>query len=156
MAEFETYSDRKIAFLGTQLVSGWNIKVYTITLNSSFQATDTLNMVLEKLSSEFIQQTQNTGLPTHQHAFVVVHEAREGVWILFSWWTGGEMLETIVRFSPYQNPPTLQPSPFSNSLVCTWELEVFIHERQAWITHVLKQNTAPDFISYQKDGLNGK
>ncbi len=155
MSEFEPYKDRRIDFMGVQSISGWNIKIYTITLNASFQSSKTLNHVIGNLP-DFIELTNKTQLQTHKHAFIVIHEAREGVWILFSWWTGGEMLETTIRFSSYEDPLSINPSPYSGSLVCTWELEVYIHERQAWIKHVLKKSISPDFISYQNDGLNVK
>ena len=154
-AEFDLYKDRQIDFLGVQTVEEWNVKLYTITLHERFQSHDALNAALESLSTEFIPHATCSKLPTHRHAFLIAHEAREGVWLLFSWWTGGEMLETMVRFTSYQDPVRICPSPYSGSLVCTWELEVYIHERAAWIRHVLKQSLAPDFVSYQNDGLNG-
>jgi len=154
-AEFDSYKDRRIDFLGVQTVEEWSVKLYTITLRERFQSHDTLNAVRKCLEAEFISPASCSTLPTHRHAFLIAHEAREGVWILFSWWTGGEMLETIVRFASYQEPLLICPSPYSGSLVCTWELEVYIHERAAWIRHVLKQSLSPDFINYQNDGLNG-
>ncbi len=156
MNQFEQYKDRKIEFLGVQSIRDWSVKVYTISVNDSFQSGETLNAVLTHLGSDFIGEVSRSKLPVHKHGFVVVHEAREGVWILFSWWTGGEMLETIVRFSSFEESSTVRPSLYSGSLVCVWELEVYIHERRAWIQHVLKNASAPDFQSYKHDGLNGK
>ena len=156
MSEFETYKDRAIEFIGTHHVKDWWIKVYTITLHEKFKAEDTLKAVVKNLENVFLKTANASNLLTHQHAFVIVHEGREGVWILFSWWTGGEMLETKVHFSSYKNPTIISPSPHSGALVCTWELEVFIHERKAWIQHVLRNSTNPDFKSYQNDSLNGK
>ena len=154
-SEFEPYTDRRIDFLGSQAIGDWKVKVYTITMNEHFQSKDTLNAALRSLDSEFIAQAKLSELPTHRHAFLITHEAREGVWILFSWWTGGEMVQTMVRFASYENPLGIYPSPHSGSLVCTWELEVYQHERAAWIRHVLKQSKAPDFMGYLNDGLNG-
>ena len=153
MAEFEAYKNRKIEFLGAQTVTGWSVKVYTITLYESFQSSNALTSVLKNLNSDFISQAVQSELTIHRHAFVVVHEAREGVWVLFSWWTGGEMLQTIVRFIAYDQPTVIKPSPYPGSLICTWELEVYIHERQAWIEHVLKRPQEPDFMGYIQNGL---
>lgn len=154
--EFDSYKERRIDFLGVQMVGEWNVKLYTITLHERFQSHDTLGLVRECMGTEFVPYASRSTLITHRHAFLIAHEAREGVWLLFSWWTGGEMLETIVRFASYKDPLVICPSPYSGSLVCTWELEVYLHERAAWIRHVLKQSLSPDFISYQSDGLNGK
>lgn len=154
MNTFEKYKDRKIEFVETCQIDGWAIKVYTITMKERFESFDTLDAVMENLDSFLLDQPRKSNLPQHEHAFVVVHEAREGVWILFSWWTGGEMIETVVHFASYKTPAQIERSPHANSLICTWELEVFMHERAAWIEHVLQKAPAPDFISYQNDVLD--
>ncbi|MEQ8238251.1 MAG: hypothetical protein RIA69_03520 [Cyclobacteriaceae bacterium] len=150
MKEFELYKSRNIDFRGVQKVDDWYVKVYTISIHKKFKSDITLDAVL-KNSAAFINIPKNSKLPTYEQAFVIIHEAREGVWILFSWWTGGEMLETVVHFSSYLDPALIEPSPHPNSLVCTWELEVFIHERNAWIEHILKKAQKPDFKSYLND-----
>lgn len=152
MAEFDQYKDRKIVYEGVQSTKGWNIKIYTITTKEKFEARDTLGAVIEKLPDE-IARAEKSKIPLHKQAFLVIHEAREGVWILLSWWTGGEMIKTVVRFASFTNPKLINPSPHSGALICVWELEVFLHERKAWINHVLKKAENPDFRSYLNDVL---
>ena len=79
LMEFDPYKKRRIDFLGVQSVSGWEVKIYTITLRPSFQSKETLNSVLKQLSVEFISRANQSKLSVHKHAFVVVHEAREGI-----------------------------------------------------------------------------
>ncbi len=156
MEAFETYRDRKIDFLGIDVLDEWQIKVYTITVNETFRSKEILKTVRGNLREVFLAETNLNELPVYRHAFIIIHEAREGVWILFSWWTGGEMLESIVRFAAYGNPGVIDSSPYSDSgfLICTWELEVYTHERKAWIAHVLKKVDNPDFEGYRQDGLS--
>ncbi|NAS10722.1 hypothetical protein [Poritiphilus flavus] len=147
----EKYETRRIAFRESRQISGWGVKLYTITKRDSFQSELTYSSFLAALP-ELLKQAGNSDLPTHKQAFVIVHEAREGVLILLNWWTGGEMVETEIYFSDYDNPATILPSPFADkALVCIWEIEVFAHERKAWITHVLSRPENPDFQSYLED-----
>ena len=148
---FESYRDRQILFRETRLVRDWWIKVYTITLNSKFESTETCSTVLERLDRFVLEGPGHSGLPSHHHAFLIIHEAREGVWILFSWWTGGEMLQTEGYFSSYEAPTKIERSNHVGSLVCVWELAVFIHERSAWIRHILSTAGRPRFESYRSD-----
>jgi hypothetical protein len=148
---FETYRSRKIEFRKLLTVNGWNVKVYSITLNSNFQSLK----ILEKIEHElpmFLTAAYESTLPTYKIAFLIAHEAREGVWILINWWTGGEMIETKVYFVNYNDPHLIKESPYSsNSLLCVWELEIFAHERKSWINSILKNSSTPDYKQYLND-----
>ncbi len=153
MNEFKLYKPRKIDFHGIQKAGNWHIKVYTITVNEKFGSLLTLTTVIENLEELFVKNANSSVLSTHRSAFVIIHEAKEGVWILFSWWTDGEMLATLVRFASFDHPTKIVPSPHEYALVCIWELEVYMHERKAWIQNVLMQASSPDFNGYLKDNL---
>ena len=95
-----------------------------------------------------------SNLPTYKTAFLIVHEAREGVLILLNWWTGENMVETQIFFANYNTPNKIEASPFKEkALVCIWEIEIFSHERKAWISHVLSKPDAPDYGAYFEDVL---
>ena len=94
---------------------------------------------------------EKTSLPVYQHAFLITHEAREGIWILLYWWTGGEMLNRSTWFASNENPEDLKHSPEDDRLVCVWELEIIQHERNAWVKHVLEKANQPDFAGYRED-----
>ncbi|MEN1786141.1 MAG: hypothetical protein AAGF77_13540 [Bacteroidota bacterium] len=150
---FEPYKDRSIQFHNWINIKDWNIKVYTISHQAHFSASGILKKALEQLP-HWITAIEASPLPTYRNAFLIVHEAREGVWILLNWWTGGEMIETKVYLSSYSNPETIVDSPYNiNGLLCVWELEVFAHERSAWIENILKKATDPDFNGYHKTVL---
>ena len=151
MSEFDQYKGRNIKFQGLHITDGWALKIYTISMHEHFQSHTTLQSILSQLDSLFLSKARQSTLPTHHHAFLIIHEAREGVWILFNWWIGGEMIESEVFFSSYSTPRVISKNPHTGALVCVWELEVIIHERQAWITHVLKNASDPEFSNYQKD-----
>ncbi|WP_461442655.1 hypothetical protein [Maribacter sp.] len=152
-AVFEQYQPRSIMFKETLYCNGWNIKVYTIT-NQEVFASDHILQNIKRHVPVWVGQIENAKLPTYKQAFLIVHEAREGVWILLNWWTGGEMIETKVLFSNYETPKRITDSPYNtNSLLCVWELEVFAHERASWINHILSKANNPDYLAYTKDTL---
>ena len=147
-SEFKLYKSRTIEFRELVKVDGWQIKVYTITKNKQFSSHETLEEVKRALP-HMLHDAKHSDLPTYKTAFAMVHEAREGVLILLTWWTGGEMVETKIFFSNYNTPHIIEPSPFKDkALVCIWELEVFAHERKAWIDHVLSKAENPDIGAY--------
>lgn len=148
---FETYRPRKIEFRKLLTVNDWNVKVYSITLNSNFQSLGILKKIENELP-KFLTAADESTLPTYKIAFLIAHEAREGVWVLINWWTGGEMIETKVYFVNYNDPHLIKESPYnSSSLLCVWELEVFAHERKSWINSILENPSTPHYKQYLND-----
>lgn len=149
---FEHYKPRSIEFQELVSMDGWNVKVYSITYKDRFKVS-----ILENVKHElpnWITMAKKSNLPVHDAAFVIVHEAREGFLILFNWWTGGEMVETKVYFADFENEKEINIYPYHpKSLICIWELEVFAHERKAWIEHILMQADNPNFNEYVQDTL---
>jgi hypothetical protein len=152
-SEFQTYKPRKIEFNQLLKIDDWSIKIYTITLNSDFESKQILESALKEIPN-WITSAQNSILKTHKNAFLILHEGREGVWILMNWWTDGEMLETKVYFGDYDSPNKVKETIYKpKSLICTWELAVIIHERKAWMEHVLLNSNSPKFEDYKNDVL---
>lgn len=148
---FTHYKDRSISYIDTLLIKDCSIKIYTISFRTEFKAISTLNEVLKEVE-QWVDLLADSHLPTHKNAFLIVHEAREGTIILFNWWTGENMIETKLFYASFETPNRIEPSLFnSKQLVCIWELEVFFHERNAWIKHVLSNRVKADFEAYQKD-----
>jgi hypothetical protein len=151
--EFEQYKPRKINFIETVSIHNSTIKIYTITHQLKFGSNETLKSAINELPI-WLTDIENSNLPTHNNAFLIVHEAKEGVLILFNWWTDGEMVETKIYYSNYKSPNKIEASIFdSKALVCIWELEIFYHERKAWIKYVLENSKKPDFKSYSQNYL---
>ncbi|MEO1013043.1 MAG: hypothetical protein AAFX53_17225 [Bacteroidota bacterium] len=148
---FETYKPRNIVPSEVIQKNEWSIKLYTITQKDRFSSRSILVNVIEKLP-DWLKVVERSNLPIYKKAFLIVHEAREGVWILLNWWTGGEMIQTQIYFTDYKTPEIIRESPYNtSSLLCVWELEVFAHERRSWINNILKKANRPDFQSYLDD-----
>ena len=148
---FERYLDRPKSFFGLVTAENFTVKVYTITNRREFESESTLEAAI-KMLPDWVEKINQSQIVAHQNAFLIVHEAREGVFILLCWWTGGEMLETEIYFSAYDKPLLIIPSIYPNKhLLCVWELEIIQHERDAWIQHILSHPDHPNFDSYHKD-----
>lgn len=149
---FEQYQDRKICFYGLLEVAGWQVKTYTISNKPAFTAHAIKDSILAALPA-WLSTPAGSPLPAYNHAFLIIHEAREGVWVLLNWWTGGEMVARSTWFVGYEGPPKILHQPENDGLVCVWELEVLWHERKAWIEHVLQHPQSPFFDRYTRDVL---
>jgi hypothetical protein len=153
IAVFEKYKTRRIDFVEIIKVLDWNIKVYTISINNEFRSKKLFKPLKDSIPN-WIYKANQAPIPNYKTAFLILHEAREGIWILFNYWTGGEMIQTDVCFSSFNDPDKIQSSPYKDSsLLCVWELEIFAHERAAWIKHILSNADKPKFIDYLKDTL---
>lgn len=150
MPNFDLYKDRNITFRDLIIIDDWAVKVYTISMNESFQSNAILNNCINHIE-KWLETPKSSTLPVHNAAFLIVHEGREGVWILFNWWTGGEMIETQVFFASYDQPSIIKTSPHDGALICIWEMEVKTHESLAWTKHVLMKAQNPDINSYLED-----
>lgn len=149
---FEAYRDREIDFYRVLEIAGWQVKVYTITNKAQFSAAAIRDQVIAYLPT-WLRIPGESGLPVYKHAFLIIHEAREGVWILLNWWTGGEMIQRSTWFVANEVPAEVLHQPKHDGLVCVWELEVIFHERKAWIKHVLQHPETPCFDRYLEDAL---
>ena len=76
----------------------------------------------------------------HGMAVLIVHEAREGRFVLLDWRTGENMLQHHVYFSPDTDNPEFRDMAQTGIAACVWELKVLSFEREAWIEYVVVVN----------------
>jgi len=152
-AIFEQFKQRAIKFDGLIKVRDWSVKLYTITNRKNFESVDILSNVKLNLPS-ILKYTEVLNLDLYNIGFLMLHEGREGVWIIFSWWVDGEIVQSKVLFSEFHKPNVITDSPYApSSLICVWELEVVAYERAAWIKHILLNADKPLFDDYLTDVL---
>lgn len=147
-----TYQARSIRFHKVVRTQEWQTKVYHITYQNHFSAQTTLDQAIATLPqwlSDAETQTEVSG----RIANLIVHEGRDGIWSILSWWVGGNMLQTQTYFSSLDQPQILKTYASEGSLACVWELAVINHERIAWTNHILKQ-AKPDYQALLADVLN--
>jgi hypothetical protein len=97
----------------------------------------------------------NTTQPaTYNAAFLIVHEAGDGIWSLINWWIGGEMLQSTTFHTSFEQPDEFQLLPEEGFMACVWEIPIIAFERAMWVEHTLKKANPPDFKAYLEQYLS--
>lgn len=148
------YQPRLIEFHSVTNVNTWNIKLYTITFQDRFTSEIVLENAINKLP-EWLKKTKTLGLETYKAGFLIVHEGRDGFWILFNWWTGENMLQSVTFYTSFDDTNQFEETPKEGGMFCIWELEVVDFERKMWIEYILKKAENPDFEAYLNETLSG-
>ncbi|MEL7314055.1 MAG: isochorismatase [Cyanobacteria bacterium J06559_3] len=151
------YQTRRIRFMQLTELNGWRVKVYGISARREFPDT-----AIVKAAEELAQQqlplpaiwsaAPDTGPPVSEDrygvAILIVHEGREGNFVLVSWWVGENMIQHHVYFAPTNPPFTFTYLSPTGLIACVWELAILAFERQAWIDTVLANPSGPDLDAY--------
>jgi hypothetical protein len=97
----------------------------------------------------------NTTQPaTYNAAFLIVHEAGDGIWSLINWWIGGEMLQSTTFHTSFEQLDEFQLLPEEGFMACVWEIPIIAFERAMWVEHILKKANPPDFKAYLEQYLS--
>lgn len=148
-----TYKERSIRFLEISDFNDWKVKIYVIQKEESEIPRDTIERIKREIPSWL--KMENSFNSSHVHlAFLVIHFGTEGIFSIINWWVGGEMLNTHVFLTPYDNHNIFNQISGDGLAPCIWELEVINHERIALITHILKKMPNPDYDGYLSDVTN--
>ncbi len=147
------YVPRPIRFLELHQHNGWQIKIYSISINSEFVEKEIVDLAKTHLTKWF-QNAGNYYLDTYKIATLILHKGKEGYFALINWWIDENMVQNHVYL--LKNEKLASFTSYSNKgiMACIWELEVFWFERNAWIKHVLLNAPSPDYNSYLEEHLN--
>lgn len=148
----EPYSTRPIRFLDLAEEAGWRIKVYGISVHDPRPDTALVDAA-KQLAFEQLPSPATTD-NRYGVAILIVHEAREGNYILLDWWFGENMLKNFVYFSTHDDPTAFEDISPTGTMACVWELRVLSHERQAWLDTMLANENGPDVEAYLSEEFN--
>lgn len=147
-----SYRARPIRFFDLWNLNSWKLKVYSITYTDA------------PLSSTLVDAARNAALArleesapetNHYHVgFIGIHQGKTGNFVFVDWWADENELHHHVYVSPSCEPEKLEYMTPSGLTACAWDLYLIGHERDAWVTHILKQNESPDFDGYLATRLN--
>lgn len=151
------YQTRPIRFIQLIEFNGWRVKVYGISAHNEFPAPAIIKaaeeLAQEQLPMPAVWSAAPDSEPTVSEdrygvAILIVHEGREGNFVLVSWWVGENMLQHHVYYAPATPPFTFEYLSPTGLMACVWELAVLVFERQAWIDTVLANYSGPDLDAY--------
>jgi hypothetical protein len=87
----------------------------------------------------------------HALGFAILHQAKDGEYLLLSRWYGGNMLKHaafMIKRSP-DGQASLEPLAATGIICCVWELELMKRERDFWLQTMMQP--APDSSSKSCD-----
>lgn len=158
------YRPRPIRWLGHARITGWEVKVYGISVVEETPPPELVDAakaiarrVLSRLElgpsgkdegGDTSQESGSLGLQVgYGVAVLIVHEARDGNFVLVGWWTGENMLCQRVFHAKPESPLDFTDIDNTGIVGCIWELAVLSFERDAWVDCVLAA-PAPDVEAY--------
>jgi GNAT superfamily N-acetyltransferase len=151
---FRPFGHRAVQPLGILEHNGWKMKLYAIAANGATVSVAFADCA--EAATRRVLPDPAFALPARYGVgFVVIHAGVDSDVVVVCWW--GEQDELFLRVftSPPDRPELLtERSNTNSSIACVWDLEVIWHERQAWISHVLRTGE-PDFTGYLADTLQG-
>jgi len=139
------YQPRPVRAVGILEVAGWRLKQYVMTVTPDSVADPCLLTAAEGIAALALPAAAST----HGVGFLLVHQARPASFVLIDWWHHRYDLKQRYYTSPLDRPEELVELS-CEAVGCVWELEVLLHERRAWIDHVLN-GKADDFQAYLHD-----
>jgi hypothetical protein len=135
-------------------VAGRHVKRYHVTADPAGIDTE-----VEKAALEFLPQLLPAPDGTPPATFIVVHRGGDGAAYLnaYSWvWDNVLHMRGAVAAQPEFGCPDDDPTHFmaldNNWIGCVYELPPVLHERNAWVKHMLAPDT-PDLDAYLADSL---
>ena len=143
----QSYQARKIEFKGYLSIDNWQLKVYTIVKDGTFEYPEFYANVQLQLPI-WLSHDNSFNSNHNSVGFLILHAGTEGIFSIINWWVGDNMLNTHIFKTDYNNLNRFDKISGDGLAPCIWELEIINHERLSWINQVLKKPKEPDFQEY--------
>lgn len=141
-SDLPVYAPRRAAPLGLWGRDGWAIKAYGI--QSTPLEEDAPLIAMDRVQAaeahvlDLLPLTREEG-EFYKTGFAVLHEGALANWLLFQWWTHGDVWCQLLSYSD-----SAEPLNFKHSTrpirACVYETAILWHEQKSWIDHVLNGN----------------
>ncbi len=146
------YEPRRIEFLELWRAGDWRLKLYGIAYARA-RPRPPLVAAAKRIASAQLASLP-TDLEHYRVGFLGVHEGRTSNFIFLDFWTNENELRHHVFVSPISRPDEFLDFTPTSLSACVWDLHLQAFERDAWVAHVLRQSTSPDFDGYLSTTLN--
>nr|WP_042197824.1 hypothetical protein [Kibdelosporangium sp. MJ126-NF4]CEL22761.1 hypothetical protein [Kibdelosporangium sp. MJ126-NF4] len=150
-----SFTERYSRPLPATVVDGWTIKPYQVTIGREPIAAPVVAAADEFLPKLLPASLAHPALAHEQeasprYAFAVLHEGADALWLNLYTWVYQAILHTRLASSSLD---TIAFGEVTEPLIgCVWELPALVHERSAWVRHVLTPDH-PDLDGYLADVL---
>jgi hypothetical protein len=147
------YQLRPIRFIELMEYDGWKIKLYSISSLAEFVSGAKIEKAKQHLG-KWLELSQANELETYQVATLILHECKEGCFVVINWWIDENMLQHYVYLAGKEDPENFKLFSDKGIVTCVWESAVIWFERNAWVKHILMKSEKPDFEAYLHEQLN--
>jgi len=144
--DFTPYMKRTIRWDKLYPLGDWRCKIYSISAINE-KIPEALFVLAEGLLPAILPREAVTP-SRYGLAFMIVHEALDGNYLLVSWWEGQNMLCHKVYASTLEAPCRFEDFSSTGIIACVWELEVIYFEKKAWTETVLMDPDRSGFERY--------
>lgn len=149
----EPYAPRRVRFLGFQGVAEWRLKVYGIAYRGDEPDRALVRKAVEVAARDLPAPAVAEG--RYGVGFLGVHQGRGANLVFLDWWARENELHHLVYLADHTRPLALERVPGGGLHGCVWDLAVVAFERQAWISAVLSNPSAPDLEAYLDSRFQG-
>lgn len=127
----------------------WQVKRYELTVDGGDIAPQVKASADAMLAALLVPDPPTPGTPAL--AFSVLHRGVDAMWLNAYSWCRQVILRCRLASAPLESP--LDFTVLSEPMIgCVWELPALVHERSAWVRHILKPEV-PDEAGYLADLL---
>lgn len=136
------YQARRFTGLGTWAAADLQLKAYGITWRLDRSGPP---LELQQAARDHAARKLPAAAIAEDHhglGFVILHEGRQGTWLLMDWWAHGDITCQVMAHADQGSTVfTAINRPY---LACVWETVVIAHERDAWVDTMLTKHPDPD------------
>ncbi len=147
----EQFKNRPARFLGISKFDEWQMKTYSIKYDAARDTPGIQEIIQNKLPVWIYEKTEQNDFPNYKIGVVIIHEAKDCIFTIVSWWVYDNVIQSHVYFSEYETPDRLIDYSDKGIRFCVFEMSIMQHESNSWVEHVLKQSSNPDWNSYLAD-----
>ncbi|MFK8849709.1 hypothetical protein [Streptomyces sp. Ac-502] len=145
------YAPRSVRTLEHGTANGWTVKRYAVSALRELPPAEVHAFAWDAVRQS-LPEPYAEGLC---HAFSVVHEDADGVYVVVGWWSANRLiLHTRTWLADWADLKRLTEAP-GHATACVWELAAIGCERDAWVEHVLRRDP-PDIGRYLAAGVHGE
>jgi hypothetical protein len=146
----QPYEARTFRFIEVLTIDDWRMKLYGI----AYQNDSPRRELLESAKKIAADQLRKETVDNYRVGFIGAHDGNKASFVFVDFWGNENELFHRVFLSRSNDPIALTPARSSDSSVCVWDLRLQSFEREAWIQHVLRNASTPDFEGYLAARLN--
>ncbi|MDB5798518.1 MAG: hypothetical protein JWP36_2420 [Paucimonas sp.] len=141
------YTARQVRSLGQANMGALRLKWYALTCEPGMAIAIEPAAASRLLDAELqLGATLQADPAEHGLGFAILHQARDGIYLLLSRWYGGNMLKHAafrLHKGDANTPAALESLAPSGIICCVWELEIMKKERDFWVQSMMQRRPQP-------------